>query len=430
MTAQETIRSIFPHATEKPYARLTYGLPFYEACAKHVKETFRSQRPYVMASNTLSKRTNFLRQLQETLGNDLVGTWIGIKAHTPLDDLLPIMEDMKAKNADCLITLGGGSLSDGGKAIIYVSHYLPWTWETRGLLTKRKALANNVSTEQEFVRLGLHKDLVSSAANTNAPSIPLICIPISLSGGEYSRYAGVTDPKTHLKIMYTHERMFPSLVILDPKLTLSVPERVWISSGVRSIDHCVEGYLSTNAKPASSAAAFEGLSLLSNGLLETKKDPNDLEARLKCQLGSNLSMTGLYENVWKGASHGIGHQLGPQGVGHGETSCILLPAVCKYNKRVNARQQEQLKKVLYEEEVVKSALKDAELIEGEVDLGDVLRSIFNALGMPKTLREVGIGREKLNVIAENSLKDHYCHTNPIPLENKDDILALLEIVIG
>jgi alcohol dehydrogenase class IV len=100
---------------------VTYGLPFYEACAKHIKETFHSQRVYLIASNTLSKKTNFLTQLQQALGNTVVGTWIGIKPHTPLNELLPIMEDMKDKQADCLITLGGGSLSDGGKAIIYVS---------------------------------------------------------------------------------------------------------------------------------------------------------------------------------------------------------------------------------------------------------------------------------------------------------------------
>lgn len=357
-----------------------------------------------------------------------MGTWIGIKAHTPLDDLLPIMEDMKVKNADCIITLGGGSLSDGGKAITYVSSFIISQSPT-AFLTTRKALANNVSTEQEFVKLGMNKDLVSSTTNTHPPSVPLICIPISLSGGEYSRYAGVTDPKTHLKIMYTHERMFPSLVILDPTLTLSTPERVWLSSGVRSIDHCVEGYLSTNAKPASSAAAIEGLSLLVNGLLATRKDSGDLEARLKCQLGSNLSMTGLYESVWKGASHGIGHQLGPQGVGHGETSCVLLPAVCKFNKRVNGEKQEVLKKNLCEEDVVKIVLRDAGLSEEEADLGDVLRAIFDALGMPRSLKEVGVGREKFDEIAENSLKDHYCHTNPIPLDSREKVLEVLGMVV-
>lgn len=77
---------------------------------------------------------------------------------------------------------------------------------------------------------------------------------------------------------------------------------------MRSIDHCVEKYLSANTKLASSVAAFKGSSLLANGLLVTKKNPSDVDAKLQCQLGSNLGMTALYESVWKGASHGIGHQ--------------------------------------------------------------------------------------------------------------------------
>lgn len=126
MNGKETLRPTFPYANDHPYPRVTYGLPFYEACSIHVKEMFRSQRTYVIASKTLSIQTNVLNQLQEALGDNLVGTWIGIKPHTPLKELIPIMDDMKARRADGLITLGGGSLSDGGKAITYVSLLVPF----------------------------------------------------------------------------------------------------------------------------------------------------------------------------------------------------------------------------------------------------------------------------------------------------------------
>jgi alcohol dehydrogenase class IV len=292
-----------------------------------------------------------------------------------------------------------------------------------------QGLANGVKTADDFLRLGLTSKIAAGASPGNAPSIPLICIPISLSGGEYSRYSGVTDTRTHLKTMLTHEKMFPNLVILDAELTVSTPMQIWLSSGVRSIDHCVEGFLSKNPTKESDAAALEGLSFLVNGLLRTKGNPEDLDARLQCQLGSNLSMTLLYLKVWKGASHGIGHQLGPQGVGHGETSCILLPAVCKYNAKVNGEKQAILKKVLCLEEAVRKVLKEAGVDEEKADLGDILRAIFNALGMPKSLREVGVGREKLDELATNSLQDHFVHTNPVPLDDKSQVLELLEMVV-
>ncbi|KAF8856397.1 Dehydroquinate synthase-like protein [Acephala macrosclerotiorum] len=303
MATQETLRPTFPHATDNPYPRLT------------------------RSSFLRSLKTNFLTQLQEGLGKDLVGIWIGIKAHTPLDDLLPIVEDMRTKKADCLITLGGGSLSDGGKAITY-------------------ALANDISTKQDFIKLGNRKELASAVTDTNAPSIPLICITISLSGGEHSHYAGVTDPKSHLKIMYTRERASPPPVVLDAQITVSTPKR-----------------------PASSAAALEGLSLLVNGLLKTRKDPSDLDAKLQS----------------------------------------------------NREKQEELMMVLCREEAVKAVLNGAGLHLVKADLGDVLRAVFNALGMPKSLKEVGVGREKLNELAENSLEKHFCHTNPIPLNNRDPV---------
>lgn len=90
--------------------------------------------------------------------------------------------------------------------------------------------------------------------------------------------------------------------------------------------------------PENDLAAEKSLGMLLRGLLKTKKDPNDLEARLQCQIAANYVLVMLLyalEVLLAGASHGIGHQLDPLGVGHGQTSCVLLPTVLKYNKRVN-----------------------------------------------------------------------------------------------
>lgn len=85
-----------------------------------------------------------------------------------------------------------------------------------------------------------------------------------------------------------------------------------------------------------------------------------------------------------GASHGIRYQLGQQGVGHGETSCILLPVVCKYNASVNGEKRAILKKVLCHEDAVSDVVKEVGMDEKILDLGDVLRAISNSLGTPKS----------------------------------------------
>jgi alcohol dehydrogenase class IV len=293
------------------------------------------------------------------------------------------------------------------------------------------AQANNVSTAEELANMPHIGDTLAvvSVGTVRALKISVICIPISLSGGEYSRYAGVTDSNSH-KEQFTHERMFPALIILDPRLTLSTPIPFWLSSDIRSVDHCVEGYLSKNATDEGDAAAAKARKLLVKGLLTTKANPDDLEARLRCQLGSNLSMTLLYLHVLKGASHGIGHQLGPLGVTHGDTSCILLPAVCKYNAAVNIEKQEQLKRILCNEPMVQDVL-NAKLINKEsADLGDVLRAIFDTLGVPSILKDVGVVKDQLDELARSCLTEVFVISNPRPINGKEDVFEVLNAVLG
>jgi maleylacetate reductase len=162
-------------------------------------------------------------------------------------------------------------------------------------------------------------------------------VPTTLSGGEFSAIAGVTDERRRVKELFRHPDIIPRAVILDPAVTVHTPEWLWLSTGVRAIDHCVEGICSGEANPFADAQALHGLSLLSRGLSRVKTDPMDLQARLDCQMGTWLSMGPLAADVPMGASHGIGYVLGAAfDIPHGHTSCIMLPAVMRWNKPVNA----------------------------------------------------------------------------------------------
>lgn len=220
-------------------------------------------------------------------------------------------------------------------------------------------------------------------------------------------------------------------MILDAELTTTTPDQFWLSTGVRAIDHCVETLCSTTAQDGSNnEAAADGLRQLVSGLLRCRKDKQDLEARHLCQLGVIKAMTAVRGGVELGASHGIGHQLGPLGVGHGETSCILLPAVCKYNIKVNRERQQKVKDILWQQAEVKGVLLEHGLQFDTNDLGDILDCIFSQLGTPRSLKAVGVGEDKLDLLATNSLNDKWCHTNPIPLKTKAQVLEILKTVIG
>ncbi|KAG4218665.1 hypothetical protein PC116_g32855, partial [Phytophthora cactorum] len=139
-------------------------------------------------------------------------------------------------------------------------------------------------------------------------------------------------------------------------------------------------------------------------------------------------MSACTRGVPLGASHGIGHQLGPAGVGHGETSCILNPAVCKYNykKGANVERQNAIIQLLWESPEAREIFSRKGLKKETADLGDLMDAIIRTLEMPRTLSEFGIGEDKLSGIAENSLKDRWVKTNPAPLD-KEGVLEILRM---
>lgn len=293
-------------------------------------------------------------------------------------------------------------------------------------------MANDATTFADLDKLHSGDDWSQQRNDLTPPSVPIISIPTSLSGGEYSFLGGGTNDENHRKYGFGHPTVGPALVILDPRLTTSTPEHIWLQSGVRALDHCVEGFCSLTSTDASDANAAKGLRLLVPGLLRTKTDPGDLEARLDCQMAVIEAMSVVFQHgVTVGASHGIGHQLGPMGVGHGETSCILLPAVCKYNMSVNGEKQKKVLEILWRDESVKETLEERGLRRVKADLGDVLDAIIGSLGMPRSLKAVGVvGEEKLERLAENSLHDKWCATNPRPLTERAQVMQILEMVKG
>ena len=168
------------------------------------------------------------------------------------------------------------------------------------------------------------------------------------------------------------------------------------------------------------------------GLLRCKRDGEDVRARHRCQMGVVEAMKAAAQGVSPGASHAIGHQLGPLGVGHGETSCVLLPAVCRYNAKYGANNDRQRKVLglLWKAPDVRDVLVRRGLAADRADLGDALDAVIRELGLPRSLADVGVGRDKLDGIADNSLLDRWCITNPVPLTQKAQVLEILEMVVG
>ena len=167
------------------------------------------------------------------------------------------------------------------------------------------------------------------------------------------------------------------------------------------------------ASPYADAQALHGLSLLVCGLPRVKADPGDLVARLDCQIGSWLSMGPLASGVPMGASHGIGYVLGAAfDIPHGHTSCIMLPAVMRWNQPVNADRQ---------------ALVVAAMGHPGEDAADVLADFIAGLGMPRSLSAVDIGPESFDRIAEQAMGTPWVPRNPRPIAGPAQVREILEL---
>jgi maleylacetate reductase len=375
---------------------VNFGKPAAESVAEEVRRCG-AERVFVMASGTLNRTTDEIDKLRRALGNRVAGLFDHMPAHTPRHAVIEAAALAREAKAELIVTIGGGSVTDGAKAV-------------------QLCLANDITAADALDALRPVKGADGALAPPPAmkpPAVRQITVPTTLSAGEFSAIAGVTDERHRVKELIRHPLIIPRAVALDPRVTVHTPEWLWLSTGIRAVDHCVEGICSGEANPYADAQALHGLSLLVRGLKRVKADPGDLEARLDCQLGSWLSMAPLASGVPMGASHGIGYVLGALfDIPHGHTSCIMLPAVLRWNRSINAERQ---------------ALVATAMGHPGEEAGDVLDQFIAGLGMPRSLAAVGIGPDSFDKMAEQAMGTPWVPRNPRPIRGPAEIREILAL---
>jgi maleylacetate reductase len=357
-----------------------FGLPAASSVADAVRRAG-AERVLLIVSGTLQRQTGEIAQVRAGLGNTCVAVFDRVPPHTPGGAVIEAAAMAREARADLIVTIGGGSVTDAAKAV-------------------QLCLANDIRSADAMDTLRPVKgpDGALGPPPCNAPTVRQIAVPTTLSAGEFSAIAGVTDERTRVKELFRHPRIIPRAVVLDPAITAHTPEWLFLSTGIRAVDHCVEGICSAEAHPYADAQALRGLALLVSGLARVKQDPSDLQARLDCQIGSWLSMAPLATGVPMGASHGIGYVLGAAfDIPHGHTSCIMLPAVMRWNKNINSERQ---------------ALVAAAMGHPGADAAEVLDAFIGGLGMPRSLSAVNIGPENFDRIADQAMATPWVPRNP------------------
>lgn len=370
-----------------------YGRPAAEAISELAKR-YGASRIFLMTTRSLGGPSGLAASLASDLGALCVGTFDAIASHSPRADVIAGAAAARAANADLLVALGGGSVIDATKLM----QLCLWA----GL---RQA------DELGPYRLGRGDDRKDPRAI--ASGVRMIAIPTTLSAAEFTPTAGVTDGEKKVKEAYTHPDMAPRAVVLDPALALATPPRLWFSTGMKAVDHAVEQLCNPERAPLSDALAAEGLRLLASGLADCRDNPEDIEARARCQHGMWLAISGAAAGRGMGASHAIGHTLGGSyDIPHGITSCITLHGVLAWNRDYSRESQALVSRLMG-----KRALPAA----------DVVRDLVKSLGLPWRLSEVMLGRSHFRAIAEHTMHDRGVRTNPRPIRSADDIVEILEL---
>jgi maleylacetate reductase len=372
-----------------------FGIPAAQAVADLARRAG-AERVLLMVSGTLNRETEEITRIRAALGNTCAAVFDRMPPHTPRKAVIEAAEMAREANADLIVTVGGGSITDAAKAV-------------------QLCLANDVRSAEalDALRPAKGPDGTIGPPPCHAPTVRQIAVPTTLSAGEFSAIAGVTDERTRVKELFRHPRIIPAAVILDPAITIHTPEWLFLSTGIRAVDHCVEGICSQEAHPYADAQALRGLGLLVSGLPRVKADPSDLQARLDCQIGSWLSMGPLASGVPMGASHGIGYVLGAAfDIPHGHTSCIMLPAVMRWNKAANAERQ---------------AMVVAAMGHPGEDAGDLLDVFIGGLEMPRSLSTVKIDPESFDRIALQAMETPWVPRNPRHIDGPPQVREILEL---
>jgi alcohol dehydrogenase class IV len=299
------------------------------------------------------------------------------------------VECYKENNCNGVIAFGGGSGLDVGKAVAFMSgQTLPiWEFEDVGDNWKK---ANSKKTA------------------------PIIAVPTTAgTGSETGRASVILNEKTGVKNIIFHPKFLPSIVILDPMLTLGLPAKMTAATGMDALAHSLEAYCSPGYHPMADGIALEGMRLINQSLIKAFKDGSNIEARMNMLTAASMGSTAFQKGL--GAIHSLSHPVNAlNNIHHGLSNAIFMPYVLIFNKDVI---EERIIKICNYLEL-KEKTFDA-FINWVLDLRE-------QLGMPHKLSEV-IKEENFNIdrLSEMALADPSTGGNPKKL-TVDDMKTLYQ----
>jgi alcohol dehydrogenase class IV len=398
MTQQNLLQGEFDPAVP---TRIVFGNGKIDSLKDEIQK-LEGKRVLVLSGRTVAEKTNSVKRINEALGDASVGTYSGLIQRAPLASAVEAANMAVANGVDTLVGVGGSTISDAARMIAVL-------------------MAQGITTVEQLRQLGEEQDMMLSP-DLDGKDLPLqVSIPTTLSAGEFNMGGGnVLDDQAGHKIRVRHPRLYADLIMLDPVMTEGTPDWLWLSTGVKAMDHCIERLYTSGNQPAIDAPILAAAEMLFTHLPKSRESDRDPEARIQCLVAAWMSMMGA-PNFATGLSHAIGHILGVKyAVGHGYTSCVTQPYIMEFNRSVSAAKQALL---------ARSAGLDTRGMSDEAAAEAAARAVDDfvlGMGLPHRIRELEIPEEDLPEIAELVLTDGGCRNNPIPITSVDQVMEVLK----
>ncbi len=225
-----------------------------------------------------------------------------VRENPTTDDVERCVEFAQPYNVDCIVGLGGGSSIDCAKGANF--------------------LLTNGGQMQDYQGVG----------KAHLPMLPMVAVPTTAgTGSEAQSFAVIADPGTHMKMPCGDPKAACRVAVLDPELTVTMPQMVATVTGIDAMTHAIESFVTRNRNPVSQMFAGQAWMLLSGAFPVVIDQPDDLEARGRMQLGAHFAGTAI-ENSMLGAAHALANPLTAHfGTVHGRAVGLLLPSVIHWN---------------------------------------------------------------------------------------------------
>jgi len=354
------------------------------------------QNAVIVAGSTTASTDAVVEPILAALGDRLAGIYDGVESHVPTTNVESAIDFAEDRDADLLVSVGGGSAHDTAKAI--------------------SILGAEGGSPHDYKVVREDGDLV--APDLTAPKIPIAAVPTTLSAAELNGAAAVTDPDTGEKMIVTDEQAIPTAAVYDGEIAVHTPTSIIAATGMNAIDHTVEMLYSRHHTPFTDATALHGLRMLSEHLPRTIENPDDVEARGDALVASALSGFGMEKGVC--LNHAICHVLGGKfGVPHGDANSIVLPHGMRFNLPETVERQALIADALG---VAHEADTDREAAELAIEAIEDLRDELDA---PSALRETAVHRADFETIAAEAVQDLPIANNPRDV-TEADVVTILE----